>query len=498
VDYLARIGAIPDLSSMKPNPAIAYDGADGLLTPQRYLAMAVILLGLSMAVLDSAIVNLALPRIVRDFHADAAAAIWVVTAYQVAILVLLLPCAMLGDLLGHRRVYLTGLTLFTAASLACALSTSLPMLIAARVAQGLGAAGLMAVNGALVRFTYPARQLGRGIALNSIVVATASVAGPSIAAVVLSVASWPWLFAVNLPIGIAVVALGARALPRRTAVANPAAGLSPLDALLNIVMFGLIFLGVDALGARVADGDSRLGPKSGAVIALAGLAVGVFYMRRQRRLEAPLFPLDLLRIPVFALSMCTSIAAFAAQTLAFVSLPFLLLEAYGRSPAATGLLLTAWPIATVVSAPLAGRLIGRVADGLLGAVGLGTMAIGLALMAELPASPSDIDVVWRLAICGFGFGLFQSPNNHTILTTAPRSRSGAASGMLGTARLTGQAFGAVLLASIFGAVGANTVHGPSFALGLAAGFAGIAGAFSGLRVRTSAETAGVAHASKRP
>jgi MFS transporter, DHA2 family, multidrug resistance protein len=472
---------------MKPNPAITYDGADGLPTPARYLAMAVILLGLSVAVIDSAIVNLALPRIVRDFHADAAAAVWTVTAYQVAILVLLLPCARLGDLFGHRRVYLVGLSLFTAASLACALSSSLPMLVTARIVQGLGAAGLMAVNGALVRFTYPARMLGKGIALNSLVVATASVAGPSIAALVLSIASWPWLFAVNIPIGLVVLVLGARALPRRTAAAEPGEGLSPVDTFLNMLMFGLIFLGADALGARVVDGDARLGPKAGAAIMAAGVAVGAYYMRRQRRLAAPLFPLDLLHIPVFALSMCTSVAAFAAQGLAFVSLPFLLLEAYGRSPAATGLLLTAWPIATVVSAPLAGRLIGRVADGLLGAIGLATMACGLALLAALPAAPSNHDIVWRLAICGFGFGLFQSPNNHTILTTAPRARSGAASGMLGTARLAGQALGAVLLAAIFSAVGANTVHGPSLALGLAAAFAGVAGAFSGMRVRAGSE-----------
>jgi DHA2 family multidrug resistance protein-like MFS transporter len=209
-------------------------------------------------------------------------------------------------------------------------------------------------------------------------------------------------------------------------------------------------------------------------------------MQRQRRQATPLFPLDLLRIRVFALSMGTSIGAFAAQTLAYVALPFLLLEAFGRSHATTGLLVTAWPIATVVTAPIAGRLIGEVADGTLAAVGLVLLAGGLALLASLPADPGNADIVWRMALCGVGFGLFQSPNNHTILTSAPPQRSGAASGMLGTARLTGQTIGAVVLAIIFSAFGAQHAHGPSVALAIAAAFAAVAGACSGLRVRGEA------------
>ena len=458
--------------------------ADGLPVPQRYRAMAVILLGISMAVLDGSIVNLALPGIVRDLHAQAATAVWVVTAYQVATLVLLLPCAMLGDLIGHRRVYLGGLFLFTVASLACAFSTSLAALVAARTLQGLGAGGLMSVNAALVRLTYPRRQLGRGIALNSFVVATASVAGPSIAALVLSVASWPWLFAVNLPLGLLVLALGYRSLPREVAPPRPGTRLSPVDVSLNVLMFGLVFLGADAIGAHFAGSATWIGPEASGLLVASGVVLGVVYVRRQQREAVPLFPLDLLRIPVFALSMCTSIGAFAAQTLAYVGLPFLLLEAYGRSHATTGLLITAWPIATVLTAPIAGRLIGRVADGLLGAIGLAIFASGLALLAVLSSHPDNADIAWRLALCGIGFGLFQSPNNHTIVVSAPHARSGAASGMLGTARLTGQTLGSVLLALIFAAFGAHGTRGPSVALGLAAVFAALGGAFSGMRLRT--------------
>jgi DHA2 family multidrug resistance protein-like MFS transporter len=338
----------------------------------------------------------------------------------------------------------------------------------------------MSVNSALVRLTYPSHVLGRAIALNSVVVATSSVAGPTVAAVVLSVASWPWLFLIQLPLGVIVWFL-ARALPANTAPA-PAGRLSRLDVLLNMAMFSLVFLGADFLGARNG-GVADRGKLLVAVALLAGgLLVGVLYLRRQWSQPEPLFPVDLLRIPVFALSMCTSVTAFAAQTLAFVALPFLLLESQGRGHLEAGLLITAWPAAIVVAAPLAGRLISRYPGGLLGGFGLATMAVGLALLALLPDQPAGGDIAWRLALCGLGFGFFQSPNNHAIVTSAPLRRAGAASGMLGTARLTGQSLGAVTLGAIFSVAGVRD-GGPELALGLAAALAAASSVFSLWRLR---------------
>ena len=146
-------------------------------------------------------------------------------------------------------------------------------------------------------------------------------------------------------------------------------------------------------------------------------------------------------------------------------------------------MITCWPLSIVVMAPVAGRLIGRYPDGLLGGVGLGLMGTGLALLAALPANPADADIVWRMVLCGAGFGLFQSPNNHTIVTSPPPHRSGAASGMLGTARLTGQTLGAVLVAGIFSVWHPQQGRGPLLALMLACAFAALAGACSALRLR---------------
>ena len=454
------------MSAVTAAPPASVD-VDGLPQPQRWHAMLVIILGIAVAVLDGTIVNLALPGIARELHADAAHAIWVVNAYQIATLVMLLPLASLGDLIGYRRVYLVGIALFAVASLFATFAGSLGMLIAARALQGLGAAGIMSVNAALVRLIFPRDQFGRGMAINSMVVATASVAGPTVAAAILSVASWPWLFALNVPLGAA----GAGAGLARVA-GQPGQGLaadarfSAFDVLLNVLMFALIFIGADRLGVR---GDAGQGASPWAwALLLAGIAVGFVYLRRQRALALPLFPVDLLRIPVFALSMGTSIGAFCAQMLSFIALPFLLLDTYGRSHFEAGLLITAWPLAIVVMAPIAGRLIGRYPDGLLGGIGLALLATGLVLLAALPAHPTNADIVWRMALCGMGFGLFQSPNNHTIVTSPPPHRSGAASGMLGTARLTGQTLGAVLLAAIFSIWSPHDGKGQVIALGLAA------------------------------
>jgi len=444
--------------------------------------MGTIILGITLAVLDGAVVNLALPGMVRDLHASASGAVWIVNAYQLATLVLLLPLANLGERVTYRRVYLAGVVVFTLASAASAAARSLPELAFARAVQGMGAAGIMSVNSALVRLTYPPEQLGRGVAINSIVVAVAAVAGPVVAAAILSVATWPWLFLVNIPIGVALYFLGRRVLPVNEVREKPLT-FTLFDVALNTAMFVLLFLGADMLGAS-AKADEHGSMAWGFALLAACAVIGAVHVRRQWRMPDPLLPIDLLRIPVFRLSMATSVCAFAAQLIAFIAMPFLFLDAWHRTPAQAGVLIACWPLAIIAAAAVAGRLIGRYPDGLLGAIGLAVLATGLALLAWAANEPGEI-VWWRLALCGIGFGLFQSPNNHTIITSAPHRRAGAASGMLGTARLTGQSMGAALIAGVFAMSSAHDTRGPVIALTLAACFAGAAAIFSGLRLKTA-------------
>ncbi|HKV13615.1 MAG TPA: MFS transporter [Reyranella sp.] len=446
------------------------EAPDGLPTPQRYWAMLTVALALIMAVLDGAIANVALPTIASDVQATPASSIWVVNAYQLIITISLLPCASLGEHYGYRRVYKVGLTIFTLGSLACALSNSLETLTAARVVQGIGAAGIMSVNGALVRYIYPRRQLGRGIGINALLVGVSSAVGPTVAAGILSVASWPWLFAVNVPIGVVALAIATRSLP-----VNPRTGqrFDFVSAGLNALAFGLVIMGIDGLGQRER-------PAFEIVEFGVALVAGIWLIRRQLALRSPLLPVDLLRIPIFRLSILTSVCSFGAQMLAYVSLPFYFQGTLGLSEVATGLLMTPWPLTTAIVAPIAGWLSDRYPSGMLGGIGLLTMATGLALLAGLPAHPSALDIVWRMAICGLGFGLFQSPNNRTMLSSAPRERSGGASGMLATARLLGQTTGAAMVSLLFGLYQMQAI---TVAIMAGAGVAGIAALVSFLRLR---------------
>ncbi|NIE70299.1 MFS transporter [Pantoea sp. Acro-807] len=447
---------------------------DGLPLPQRYGAIITIALGIMMAVLDGAIANVALPTIARDLSASPAESIWIVNAYQIAIVISLLSLSFLGDMLGYRRIFQAGLILFIATSLFCALSSTLTTLTVARVLQGFGGAALMSVNTALIRIIYPQRFLGRGMAINSLIVAVSSAAGPTIAAAILAVASWQWLFLINIPFGLAALWLALRFLPDNLQKARQQKFDIP-SAVMNALFFGLL---ITALS-----GFSQGQPASLIVAELAALIVtGIIFVRRQLTLPVPLLPVDLLRLPLFSLSIGTSVCSFCAQMLAMVSLPFYLQNVLGRDEVATGLLLTPWPLATMVMAPIAGHLIEKYHAGLLGGLGLALFAAGLFLLAMLPAQPADADIIWRMMLCGAGFGLFQSPNNHTIISAAPRNRSGGASGMLGTARLTGQSAGAALVALMFNLFSDSGTHA---SLILAGGFASAAAAISLVRLTQS-------------
>ena len=423
---------------MRAGDAVAPAIQDGLPTPQRYWSVLAIWLAMIMAVLDGAIANVALPTIGRELHTSPAASIWIINAYQLAITVGLLPLAALGDRLGYRRVYLGGLAIFTLGSLGCALSHTLVQLTAARVFQGFGAAGIMSINAALVRFTYPKAMLGRGIGFNSVVISISAAVGPTVASAILSVGSWEWLFAVNVPIGLVAIAIAAYALPRNRGKAGRLDGIS---AILNVLTFGLLIVGMESL--------SRGDLTPGLIQVGVGLVAGFLLVRRDIHVAAPLTPIDLMRIPIFRLSLGTSVVSFLAQMLAFVVLPFYFQGALGRSVVETGLLMTPWPLAVAVTAPFAGRLADRYSAGILGAFGLFIFALGLAALSRLHPGATNLDIVWRMALCGAGFGFFQSPNNRAMVSAAPMSRSGAAGGMLATARLLGQTAGAVVAAMIF-------------------------------------------------
>jgi DHA2 family multidrug resistance protein-like MFS transporter len=243
-------------------------------------------------------------------------------------------------------------------------------------------------------------------------------------------------------------------------------------------------LGLFILGIGSAAHHERPGLIS---IELASAALlGWALIRGQADSPAPVLPIDLFRRPIFALSTATAVCSFAVQGLAFVSLPFYFEDILHRSQVETGFFMTPWPLVVAIMAPIAGRLSDRYSAGILGGLGLALLSLGMALLAMLPANPHVVDIVWRMAICGCGFGFFQAPNMKALMSSAPADRSGSASGMVATARLTGQTIGAALAALCFGLAGRE---GATLALVLGAVFAATGGGMSFLRLVAAPRTA---------
>ncbi|MFS2012125.1 MFS transporter [Azospirillum sp. CT11-132] len=463
---------MPQFTVARPAASPLSEGLSGF---RRVAAVASILTAIVLVVLDGAVVNIALPTIADTLGVAPAESVWIVTGYQLALVVALLPAGALGESLGYRKVFAGGVLLFTAASAGCALAPTLPWLVAARLMQGLGGAAVMSLAVALLRFVYPPRLLGAAIGWNALVIALSSAAGPTVGAAILAVAPWPLLFAVNIPIG-AIVLLTARALP---AVEGAKRRIDPVSVVLNAGFFVALVMGAETVASRVEAGGALL---LVAVLCLAGL------IRREHGQEAPLIPLDLLRVRSFRLSVVASILCFTGQMASTVALPFYLQNGLGQDAFTAGLFMVPWPLATAVAAPVAGRLSDRLPTGWLCAAGGLLLAAGLALSAFWPLQRDPLPLLAFMVISGFGFGLFQTPNNRNMLLTVPKERSGAAGGMQGTARLVGQTAGAVTMTLLFSLI-SSPVEAPRIGLAVAAVLTLAGGVVSLLRVPADVETA---------
>lgn len=424
-------------SSSAPRAAAAGRSATADVPRRRRpIAVAAVLSAMALVVLDAGMANVALPTIAKALAVAPASAVLVITAYQAALVMALLPCSALGERLGYRRVFIAGVTLFTVASVLCSLAPTLPLLLAARFLQGLGGAAVMALGVALMRFTVPGDQLGRAISWNALTVALSTAAAPTAGAIILSHASWPWLFAIKLPLGC-VALVASRLLP--STMPSPQRLDTPSMAL-NGLMFGAM-----VLGAEFALVSPALGMPMIAIAAISLIAL----VRRERTKIAPLVPIDLLRSKSFRTSVIASIICFTGQTAGIVALPFYLQYGLHQPALATGLYMTAWPLSVAATATVSGRLADRLPPAWLCAGGAALLAIGLASASlwHLEGDPSPL--ILFASICGVGFGLFNVPNNRAMFMAAPPERSAAAGGLQGTARLTGQTAGAVLTTALF-------------------------------------------------
>ena len=413
--------------------APAHSDTDGLPKPRRYWAIAAISFGTALLVLDGAIANVALPTIARDLGVSNAVVTNVVTIYQLVLVMVLLPFASLGDRMGHRRLYQIGQGVFLVASALCLLATSLPVLLALRALQALGAGMALSVSAAMLRQIYPARQLGSGMGINSVIVASSGALAPTLGGFIVGSAPWQWVFAAAVPFAVVSLLLG-RSLPEPVRQDRPPEWLSGVWSAVTM----LLLIG----GLQLATHENGM---LGAPLAAAGVLSALLLVRRERRRTAPVVPVDLLARPVIGFSALAAIACFIAAGALMISLPFRLEEAMGYEPEQVGLLLLPFPLTMLVISPLAGWMSDRVAPTKLGVTGMSIAIAGLLLLALMPDNPGEFAIAWRLSLAALGFGLFFAPNSRLLIGQAPRDRAAAAGGLLSTSRLLGQTMAAVVV-----------------------------------------------------
>jgi MFS transporter, DHA2 family, multidrug resistance protein len=414
---------------------------EGLPAPRRYFAIVAISCATAVAVIDSAIVSVALPTLARDLQVPASSAVLVVTIYQLVLVMSLLPFSAIGDRIGHRRLLQYGLSALLASTLLCFFARSLPFLMVARALQALGGAAALSVNSALIRAIYPGNQLGRGLGVNGVVVSMCGALAPLVGGAILGFASWPWLFAVAAPFALLALVLSRSALPAPEPHSAP---YDVLGALLCALSFGLTVAGIES----AVHGDS---PVIAAAIFVAGIIIGTVFVKRELHEAFPILPVDLLRHRIVALSSTGALLAFIASMIVIVSLPFRLQQQYGFTPGQVGLVIAPWALGMMFTAPLAGALTDRYPAWIVGSIGMAIATVALLLLAYLPADVTQASVAWRMALFGPGFGLFLGSNSRVIVGAAPRSRAASAGGLLATTRLSGQALGATVAAALLAA-----------------------------------------------
>ena len=402
--------------STAPNPQ---QSSSALPVWRRNLAVLAVVMTTLMGTLDVAIVNIALPQLSRGLDADPSSTVWVATAYLLAAACGVPATSALGDQIGRRRLFLIGVPLFTLSSLGCALSPSLAILVTFRVFQGLGTAVILAVTLPVLRALFPPEKLGSILGINAMTVALGTCAGPTLGVLILSFSSWPWLFGINVPIGVIAFFLGLYAVPYRRPESGNFDWQGALLAGAAIVAF---MLGMQDL----ADATTlwRFGIFLSAFVVLL-----VIFLRWERRAARPVIPLPLWN-GLFSLSVTTAFWSFFGQGVAFVALPFLFQSAYGATPLESALLFTPWPAVIVVVAPISGRLADRVRPSVLALAGLIVYLAGLIVIASLGDRPPTWLVLCATGLAGLGFGIFQSPNNREMQGAAPMRYASSAAAVL--------------------------------------------------------------------
>jgi DHA2 family multidrug resistance protein-like MFS transporter len=427
-------------------PAASVETVVDIPVVRRNLSLVALLVTMVMVNLDTSIVNVALPQLSRDLRVSPSDAVWVATAFLLALACSIPAMSGLADQIGRKRLFVIGVPIFTLASLGCALSPSLGWLIAGRVVQGVSAAMIFAVTIPIYRRLFPPERLGFVLGLNAMVVAIGISAGPTLGGLILDNLSWPWLFLINVPIGIIATVLGATFIPHRQPQRTSYDLAGALVAAAAIASF---LVGIHQL----ADVSTLW---IAAILLVVSAALIFAFVQIERRAARPVIPPDLFS-GKFSLAVLTAFWSFFGQGVAFVALPFLFQTAYHATPLQSALLFTPWPVIIVIVAPLSGRLADRYSSSLLAVIGLSIFTLGLLSLALLGGHPPVWQVLASTALSGFGFAVFQSPNNRDMMAAVPMKYASSAAGVLNINRSLAQSIGAGAVSMALVLAGASTV-----------------------------------------
>ncbi|BCJ32868.1 MFS transporter [Actinocatenispora thailandica] len=429
-----------------------------------WFAVATVCLGAFMGQLDASIVTLTFPALGRHFHTSLAAIEWVSLGYLVTLAALLVPAGRISDAAGRKAMYLLGFGLFTAASVGCGLAPTLPVLVAARVAQAVGAAMLQANSVALITTSVPGNRLRSALGTQAAAQAIGLALGPTVGGLLVHGVGWRWVFMINLPVGIAGLIAGRYLLPR-TRHARPIGRFDTGGVVLLATATTAALLAISA-GSGLS--VPAVVPIAAAVLAAAAVAA---FVARERRASEPLLALDQLRRPVLGGGLIAALLGYLVLFGPLVLGPYAL-AAVGVPGAATGPYLTALPLGFALAAVLGGRLLpARIGNRARGALGLGLAAAGMAVPALLGAAPAVL--VPGLFATGFGLGIFTPANNAAVMAAVPQRAAGSAGGLVNTARALGTALGVALVTLVLHVGGGAGVQLSSGLLGIVAVAAGI-------------------------
>jgi EmrB/QacA subfamily drug resistance transporter len=395
-----------------------------------------------MSALDTSVVNTVLPVVSRTFQTDIATVEWVVIIYLLFVSGMLPGFGRLGDLHGHKPVYISGFILFIGSSLLCALSPSVYALIGARGFQSLAAAMLSANSPAILTKTFPAAERGRALGLQATMTYLGLVAGPSLGGWLTDLFGWRSVFFINLPVGLIAMYLSLRFIPKdipRT-----------IKEKFDWPGAGAFMGGLTTLLLALNRGHSW-GWTSPFVLGLFSISVFllILFIRLERKTSSPMLDLSLFSNRTFTSSITAAVLNYICVYSVIFLMPFYLIDGRGMSPSQAGLFLTAQPIVMAIVAPISGSLSDRIGSRIPGMFGMGLLAMGLLFMSRLGGMSPPLWIILALGLCGLGIGIFISPNNSVLMGSAPTNRQGIAAGLLATARNVGMVLGVGLSGAIF-------------------------------------------------